>query len=77
MTIRTIVAQETKADAHAPWDEVADTLRDNHGKLGALMDAGGEDVLTYLDYPKEPLGGLPTAANSPWKPSQAHRYSNP
>jgi putative transposase len=44
--IRTILTQETKAEAFAPWDKVADALRDKHDKLGALMDAAREDVLT-------------------------------
>jgi putative transposase len=51
--IRTIFAQETKADAYAQWDKVADTLRDRDDRLGALMDAAREDVLAYMDYPKE------------------------
>ena len=50
---RTIFAQETKADAYAQWDKVADTLRDRDDRLGALMDAAREDVLAYMDYPKE------------------------
>jgi putative transposase len=54
-TIRTIFTQETKAKAFAQWDKVADALRDKHAKLGALMDASREDVLTYMDYPKEHL----------------------
>ena len=53
MGIRTIFAQETKAEAYAQWDKVADALRDKHAKLDELMDAAREDVLTYLDYPKE------------------------
>jgi putative transposase len=51
--IRTIFTQESKAEAFAPWDKVADALRDKHDRLGALMDAAREDVLTYMDYPKE------------------------
>jgi putative transposase len=51
--VRTIFAQETKAEAFAQWDKVADALRDRHDKLGALMDASREDVLAYMDYPKE------------------------
>ena len=51
--IRTIFAQDSKAEAFAQWDKVADALRDRHDKLGALMDASREDVLTYMDYPKE------------------------
>lgn len=51
--IRTIFTQETKAEAFAQWGKVADALRDKHDKLGALMDGAREDVLTYMDYPKE------------------------
>jgi transposase-like protein len=51
--IRTIFTQESKAEALAQWDKVADALRDKHDRLGALMDAAREDVLTYMDYPKE------------------------
>ena len=51
--IRTIFAQDTKAEAFAQWDKVADALRERHDKLGALMDAAREDVLAYMDYPKE------------------------
>jgi transposase-like protein len=51
--IRTIFTQESKAEAFVQWDKVADALRDKHDKLGALMDASREDVLTYMDYPKE------------------------
>jgi putative transposase len=51
--IRTIFAQDTKAEAFAQWDKVADALRDRHDKLGALMDASREAVLTYMDYPRE------------------------
>jgi putative transposase len=51
--IRTIFTQETKAEAFAQWDKVAGALRDKHDRLGALMDAAREDVLTYMDYPKE------------------------
>jgi transposase-like protein len=51
--IRTIFAQETKAEAFAQGDKVADAPRDRHDKLGGLMDASREDVLTYRDYPKE------------------------
>jgi putative transposase len=51
--IRTIFTQESKAEAFAQWDKVADALRGKHAKLGALMDISREDVLTYMDYPKE------------------------
>jgi putative transposase len=51
--IRTIFAQDSKAEALAQWDKVADALRAKHDRLGAFMDTSREDVLTYMDYPKE------------------------
>ena len=51
--IRTIFAQDTRAEAFAQWDRVADALRAKHDRLGALMDASREDVLAYMDYPEE------------------------
>ena len=51
--IRTIFTQETKAEAFAQWDKVADALRAKHDRLGVLMDGSREDVLIYMDYPKE------------------------
>jgi transposase-like protein len=51
--IRTIFAQDSKAEAFAQWDKVADALRAKHDRLGALMDASREDVLAYTDYPRE------------------------
>src|SRR4051794_18474750 len=51
--IRTIFAQDTRAEAFAQWDKVADALRAKHDRLGALMDASREDVLAYMDYPEE------------------------
>ena len=51
--LRTIFAQETAADAIAQWDVVADALREKQPKLAALMDASREDVLAYMDFPRE------------------------
>jgi transposase-like protein len=51
--LKTIFAQDTKADAMAQWDTVADALREKQPKLGALMDASREDVLAYMDFPRE------------------------
>lgn len=36
----------------------ADALRAKHDKLGALMDASREDMLTDMDYLKEPWGQI-------------------
>jgi transposase-like protein len=51
--LKTIFAQETKAEAEAQWDIVADALRDKHPKLGALMDSSRDDVLAYMSFPRE------------------------
>lgn len=51
--LKTIFAQETKAEAAAQWNVVADALRDKQPKLGAMMDASREDVLAYMDFPKD------------------------
>jgi putative transposase len=51
--LKTIFAQENKAAAVEQWDEVADALRAKHAKIGDLMDASREDVLAYMDFPKE------------------------
>jgi putative transposase len=51
--LKTIFAQESKADAEAQWDTVADTLREKNEKLGAFMDASRDDVLAYMSFPRE------------------------
>jgi putative transposase len=51
--LKTIFAQETKAEAEAQWAIVADALREKQPKLGALMDTSRDDVLAYMDFPKE------------------------
>ena len=51
--LKTIFAQESKAAAVKQWDEVADALRARHAKLGETMDASREDVLAYMDFPRE------------------------
>lgn len=51
--LKTIFAQETKAEAEAQWDAVADALREKNEKLGAMMDASRDDVLAYMDLPKD------------------------
>jgi putative transposase len=51
--LKTIFAQESKADAEAQWDTVADALREKIEKLGTFMDASRDDVLAYMDFPRE------------------------
>jgi transposase-like protein len=51
--LKTIFAQETRTEAIDQWGVVADALREKQPKLGALMDASREDVLAYMDFPRE------------------------
>jgi putative transposase len=51
--LKTIFAQDTKAEAVAQWNTVADALREKQPKLSAMMDTSREDVLAYMDFPKE------------------------
>ncbi|WP_186201980.1 transposase, partial [Jannaschia seosinensis] len=51
--LKTIFAQETKAEAEAQWEVVADALREKQEKLGVFMDASRDDVLAYMDFPRE------------------------
>jgi len=51
--LKTIFAQETKADTAAQWAVVADALRDKQPKRAAMMDASRDDVLASMDFPRE------------------------
>jgi transposase-like protein len=51
--LKTIFAQETKAEAEAQWAIVADALREKQPRLGTLMDASRDDVLAYMSFPRE------------------------
>ena len=51
--LKTVFAQDGKGEAVKQWDNVADALREKQPKLGALMDASREDVLAYMDFPRE------------------------
>ena len=51
--LKTIFAQESKAEAEAQWNHVADALRDKNDRLGAMMNASRDDVLAYMDFPRE------------------------
>jgi hypothetical protein len=51
--LKTIFAQETKADAEAQWTVVADALREKQPKIWDLMDASRDDVLAYMVFPRE------------------------
>jgi transposase-like protein len=51
--LKTIFAQETKAEAVTKWNTVVDVLREKQPKLSAMMDVSRDDVLAYMDFPKE------------------------
>ena len=51
--LKTVFAQESKADAENQWAVVADALREKQPKLGALMDNSRDDVLAYMSFPRE------------------------
>jgi len=51
--LKTIFAQETKPEAEKQWETVADALREKNAKLAEMMDGSREDVLAYMDFPKE------------------------
>lgn len=51
--LKTIFAQETKIEAERQWDVVADLPGAKQPRLGALMANSREDVLAFMDFPKE------------------------
>ena len=51
--LKTIFAQETKAEAEAQWEIVAGALREKQPKPGALMDSSRDDVLACMSFPRE------------------------
>jgi len=79
--LKTIFAQESKADAEAQWGVVADALRERQPKLGDLMDVSRDDVLAYADvigiFPNDDaivrlVGALMLETNDEW--AVARRY---
>lgn len=53
--LKTIFAQESKAEAEAQWDSVADALREKIEKLGTFMDNSRDDVLAYKGFARSCL----------------------
>ena len=51
--LKTIFAQESPEAAREQWNQVADALREKYPKLAAMMDASRDDVLAYMDFPRE------------------------
>ena len=51
--LKTIFAQENAEAAREQWRHVADALREKYPKLAAMMDESRDDVLAYMDFPRE------------------------
>lgn len=51
--IRTTFVQECRSEAGKAWREAADHLRSRFSRLADLMDDAEDDVLAFMDYPKE------------------------
>lgn len=51
--LKTIFAQDSAEAAREQWYHVADALREKYPKLAAMMDASRDDVLAYMDFPRE------------------------
>lgn len=51
--LKTIFAQESAEAAREQWRHVADALREKYPKLAAMMDEARDDVLAYMDFPRE------------------------
>ena len=51
--LKTIFAQESAEAAREQWHQVADALREKYPKLAAMMDEARDDVLAYMDFPRE------------------------
>ena len=61
LVINTIFAQESADAAHAgQWRVVTDQLREKNCRgLATMMDAAEHEVLTFMDFPKEPWVKIP------------------
>ncbi len=51
--LKTIFAQESAEAAREQWHHVSDALREKYPKLAAMMDESRDDVLAYMDFPRE------------------------
>jgi transposase-like protein len=51
--IRTAIVQETSEEAVRQWRETADRPRERFPKLSELMNSDEEDVLGFMNFPKD------------------------
>lgn len=50
--LRTVFAQDSRAECHQQWRLVADQLREKYPKIAALMDGCEDEVLAHMAFPK-------------------------
>jgi len=51
--LKTVFAQQTRADAEMQWETVAEALRETQYRPGTVMDASRDDVLACMSFPRE------------------------
>ena len=51
--IRTAFVQENQTEARHQWRETADKLRERFPRVADLMDGAEDDVLAFMQFPKE------------------------
>jgi len=51
--LKTIFAQESAEAVREQWHHVTGALREKYPKLAAMMDEARNDVLAYMDFPRE------------------------
>jgi len=67
--LQTILAPESRAEAEAQWNSLADVRLKKQPEPGTLMDTSQDDVLAEMSCPSEPLEGLPVQVFLTWRPS--------
>ena len=50
--LRTVFAQDSRAECHQQWRLVADQLREKYPKIATLMDGCEDEVLAHMAFPK-------------------------
>ncbi|ERK99009.1 hypothetical protein O999_13720, partial [Pseudomonas putida LF54] len=49
--LRTVFAQDSRAECHQQWRLVADQLREKYPKIATLMDGCEDEVLAHMAFP--------------------------
>ncbi len=50
--LRSVFAQDSRAERHRQWRLVADQLQERYSKIATFMDGCEEEVLAHLAFPK-------------------------